>query len=63
VTIDTTFAYGDLVLTHEGRCRLHPQLARAVAAGCRVEQERVREGAQQLREMLVQGVVSTRPIL
>jgi CRISP-associated protein Cas1 len=59
----TTFAYGDLVMTHEGRCRLHPQLARAVAASCRVEQERVREGAQQLREMLVEGVVSTRPIL
>jgi hypothetical protein len=50
-------------MTHEGRCRLHPQLARAVAASCRVEQERVREGAQQLREMLVEGVVSTRPIL
>jgi hypothetical protein len=30
------------------------KFARAVAAGCRVEQERVREGAQQLREMLVE---------
>jgi hypothetical protein len=59
----TTFAYGDLVMTHEGRCRLHPQLARAVVAACWVEQERVREGAGQLREMLVEGVVSTRPIL
>ena len=28
-----------------------------------VEQEWVREGAQQVREMLVEGVVSTRPIL
>jgi CRISPR/Cas system-associated endonuclease Cas1 len=59
----TTFAYGDLVITHEGRCRLHPQLARAVVAVCRVEQERVSKGAGQLREMLVEGVVSTRPIL
>jgi CRISPR-associated endonuclease Cas1 len=48
----TTFAYSDLVLTHEGRCRLHAQLARAVAAGCRVEQGRVSEGAGQLRELL-----------
>ena len=31
----TTFAYGDLVLTHEGRCRLHPEFARAVVAACR----------------------------
>ena len=50
-------------MTHEGHCRLHPRLARAVAVSCRVEQERVSEGAGQLREMLVEGVVSTRPIL
>jgi hypothetical protein len=59
----TTFAYGDLVMTHEGRCRLQPQLARAVVAACRLDQERVSAGAQQLREMLVEGIVSTRPSL
>jgi CRISP-associated protein Cas1 len=53
----TTFAYGDLVMTHEGRCRLHPQLARAVATGCRVEQGRVGEGARQLRGLLLHGTV------
>ena len=58
----TTFAYGDLVMTHEGRCRLHPQLAHAVVAACQLDQERVSAGAP-LREMLVEGVVSTRPTL
>jgi hypothetical protein len=52
-----------MVRASNGHCMQHPQLARAVAAACRVEQERVSTGAQQLREMLVQGVVSTRPIL
>ena len=53
----------DMVRASTGQCMLHPQLARAVVAACRVEQERVSEGAGQLREMLVEGVVSTRPIL
>jgi CRISPR-associated endonuclease Cas1 len=59
----TTFAYGDMVRASNGQCMLHPQLARAVVAGCRLEQEQVSKGAGQVREMLVQGVVSTRPIL
>jgi CRISPR-associated protein Cas1 len=59
----TTFAYGDVERVSTGQCMLHPQLARAVVAACRVEQERVSKGAGQLREMLVEGVVSTRPIL
>jgi CRISPR/Cas system-associated endonuclease Cas1 len=59
----TTFAYGDMVRASTGQCMLHPQLARAVVAACRLDQERVSAGAQQLREMLVQAVVSTRPIL
>jgi hypothetical protein len=59
----TTFAYGDVVRAGNGQCMLHPQLARAVVAACRVEQERVCKGAEQLRAMLVEGVVSTRPIL
>ena len=59
----TTFAYGDMVRAGNGQCMLHPQLACAVVAACRVEQERVSKGAGQLREMLVEGVVSTRPFL
>jgi CRISPR-associated endonuclease Cas1 len=59
----TTFAYGDMVRASTGQCMLHPQLARAVVAACRLEQERVSKGAGQLREMLVQGGVSTEPIL
>jgi CRISPR-associated protein Cas1 len=59
----TTFAYGDMVRASTGQCMLHPQLARAVVAACHLDQERVSAGAQQLREMLVEGVVSTRPIL
>jgi CRISPR-associated endonuclease Cas1 len=59
----TTFAYGDMVRASNGQCMLHPQLARAVVAACRVEQERVCKGVGQLHEMLVEGVVSTRPIL
>ena len=59
----TTFAYGDMVRASNGQCMLHPQLARAVVAACRVEQERVSAGARELREMLVESVVSTRPSL
>jgi CRISPR-associated endonuclease Cas1 len=59
----TAFAYGDMVRANNGQCMLHPQLARAVVASCTLEQERVRDGARQLGEMLVEGVVSTTPIL
>jgi CRISPR-associated protein Cas1 len=48
----TTFAYGDMVRASNGQCMLHPQLARAVVAACRVEQERVNEAAAQLRSVL-----------
>ena len=48
----TTFAYGDMVRASTGQCLLHPQLARAVVAGCRVEQVRVQDGARQLRVLL-----------
>ena len=59
----TTFAYGDMVRASNGQRMLHPQLARAVVAACRVEQQHVSKAAGQLREMLVEGVVSTWPIL
>lgn len=48
----TTFTYGDFTRSSDGQCRLHPQLARTVVAACRVEQERVRTGACQLRTLL-----------
>jgi chaperonin GroEL (HSP60 family) len=48
----TTFAYGDMVQASNGQCMLHPQLARAVVASCRLEQERLQWGTQQLRDLL-----------
>jgi CRISPR-associated protein Cas1 len=48
----TTFAYGDIVRSSNGQCMLHPQVARAVVAACRVDQERVSEAAAQLRSVL-----------
>jgi CRISPR-associated endonuclease Cas1 len=48
----TTFAYGDMVRATDGQCRLHPQLARAVVAGCRLEQASVDAGAKELRALL-----------
>jgi hypothetical protein len=47
----TTFTYGDLVTTHEGRCRLHPQLARAVVAACRLEQQTMAQLADVQRRL------------
>jgi CRISPR-associated protein Cas1 len=57
----TTFAYGDMVRASNGQCMLHPQLARAVVAGCRPEQQRVSEGARQLRGLLLDGVSGSSP--
>ena len=48
----TTFAYGDMVQASNGQCMLHPQLARAVVASCRLERECLRGGTQQLRDQL-----------
>src|SRR5205814_2095520 len=52
----TTFAYGDMVRASNGQCMLHPQLARAVVAGCRLEQEAVDAGARELRTQLIEAV-------
>ena len=57
----TTFAYGEMVRASNGQCMLHPQLARAVVAGCRPEQQRVSEGARQLRGLLLDGVSGSSP--
>jgi CRISPR-associated endonuclease Cas1 len=40
-----TFHAGDFMRVSDGSCRLHPQLARAVVASCRVPQERIDEHA------------------
>jgi hypothetical protein len=44
---------GDLVRVTDGSCRLHPQLARAVVASCRVPHERLEEHARWLRSALL----------
>jgi CRISPR-associated endonuclease Cas1 len=49
----TVLHAGDFVQTLEGKCRLHPQLARAVVATCRVAQVRLDEHARWLREVLL----------
>ena len=64
---DTTLHHGDCALTTDGACRLHPQLARAVVAACRVEQRRIDEHAKWLREALLaprdeQAPASTRRV-
>jgi CRISPR-associated endonuclease Cas1 len=51
----TTFTYGDFTRLKDGQCRLHPQLARAVVAACRIEQDRVGAGTRELRALLIDG--------
>jgi CRISPR-associated endonuclease Cas1 len=52
----TTLTYGDLVSTSAGQCRLHPQMARAVVAACRVEQQAVDAGALELRALVLDAI-------
>jgi len=56
----TTFTYGDFVKDSAGQCRLHPQLARAVVASCRLPQQRIDEGARTLRALLLDGLTPDR---
>jgi hypothetical protein len=49
----TVLHAGDFVRTQAGGCRLHPQLARAVVATCRVGQAQMDERAKWLRERLL----------
>jgi CRISPR associated protein, Cas1 family len=49
----TTLHYGDVIAGADGSCKLHPQVARAVVAGCRVPQERIDEHARWLASTLV----------
>jgi hypothetical protein len=49
----TAFQRGDFTPVSDGSCRLHPQLARAVVASCRVAQARLEEHAVWLRTQLL----------
>jgi CRISPR/Cas system-associated endonuclease Cas1 len=49
----TTFHAGDFLRLSDGSCRLHPQLARAVFAACRVVQAQISEGAKWLAALVV----------
>src|SRR5207245_8194897 len=51
----TTFTYGDFVMTREGMCRLHPALAKTVVALCRIDQGRISDGATRLRRLIMHG--------
>jgi hypothetical protein len=48
----TTFHGGEFSPVSDGSCRLHPQLARAVVASCRVPQERIEDHAKSLSTIL-----------
>lgn len=48
----TLFRKGDFTLVTDGRCRLHPQLGRAVVAACRVSDEDVSASVRRLRQRL-----------
>jgi CRISPR-associated endonuclease Cas1 len=49
----TTLHSGDITSVSDGSCRLHPQLARAVVAACRVAQDQVDAHARWLRDTLL----------
>src|SRR5262249_3705957 len=49
----TTLHWGDVTPVSDGSCRLHPQLARAAVAACRVEQARLDEHTRWLRDTLL----------
>jgi CRISPR-associated endonuclease Cas1 len=51
----TIFRAGDFARMPDDSCRLHPQLARAVVAACRLLQERIDEDAWWLRGLLLFG--------
>jgi CRISP-associated protein Cas1 len=55
----TTFAYGDMVRASTGQCMLHPQLARAVVAGCRLERQALDVGTRELRALLTEAACTT----
>ena len=52
--------YGDITRVNSGSCRLHPEMACAVVAACRLPQEVLDQHATWLRETLL--AVVTRPV-
>jgi hypothetical protein len=57
----TTLHWGDMTPVSDGSCRLHPQLARAVVAACRVEQARLDAPARWLRDVLLAPATASLP--
>jgi hypothetical protein len=53
-----TFHAGDFTRVTDGSCRLHPQLARAVVAACRVGQSRLDDHVRWLRASLLAAALS-----
>ena len=45
--------YGDITRVHDGSCRLHPEMARAVVAACRVAQEMIDADVTWLKAMVM----------
>ncbi|MGO8949291.1 MAG: CRISPR-associated endonuclease Cas1 [Ktedonobacterales bacterium] len=48
-----TMHYGDMTRVNDGSCRLHPQITRAVAAACRIEQYQIDTHALWFRDALL----------
>jgi len=53
----TTLTLGDCLQLPDGRCRLHPQLARAVVAACRLDSATIAAGVAALRTR-IEGVLT-----
>ena len=45
--------YGDITRVHDGSCRLHPEMAKAVVAACNVAQEMIDADAAWLNAMVM----------
>jgi hypothetical protein len=56
----TTFHTSDFTRVSDGACRLHPQLARAVVAACRVSQERIDAHVRWLADLLLDTATRSR---
>jgi hypothetical protein len=57
----TTFRAGDFTPDSDGSVRLHPHLARAVVASCRLPQDRIDEHARWLRSLLLGKTAQDQP--
>jgi CRISP-associated protein Cas1 len=59
--VKTTFRAGDFTGVSDGSVRLHPQLARAVVASCRIPQDRIDEHARWVRAALLGKTAQEQP--